>query len=99
MRRRVHRQSFGWLCRRGGMRLRALTRTVQQYAAMSCGGEYIENLLDGFVGAVVCGFELAIWTVVRIRAVVEAVLAIGPQSRLWKNRNSRATWTPFVVRR
>ena len=23
MRRRVHRQSFGWLCRRGGMRLRA----------------------------------------------------------------------------
>jgi hypothetical protein len=27
---------------------------------MSCGGEYIDNLLDGFVGAVVCGFELAI---------------------------------------
>jgi hypothetical protein len=29
---------------------------------MSCGGEYIDNLLDGFVDAVVCGFELAIWT-------------------------------------
>ena len=53
-------------------------RTVQQYAAMSCGGEYIDNLLDGFVGAVVCGFELAIWTVVRIRAVVEA--AVGDRS-------------------
>ena len=51
---------------------------VQQYAAMSCGGEYIDNLLDGFVGAVVCGFELAIWTVVRIRAVVEA--AVGDRS-------------------
>ena len=47
-------------------------------AAMSCGGEYIDNLLDGFVGAVVCGFELAIWTVVRIRAVVEA--AVGDRS-------------------
>jgi hypothetical protein len=58
--------------------LRSLTRTVQQYSAMSCGGEYIDNLLDGFVGAVVCGFELAIWTVVRIRAVVEA--AVGDRS-------------------
>ena len=55
-----------------------MTRTVQQYAAMSCGGEYIDNLLDGFIGAVVCGFELAIWTVVRIRAVVEA--AVGDRS-------------------
>ena len=53
-------------------------QTVQQYSAMSCGGEYIDNLLDGFVGAVVCGFELAIWTVVRIRAVVEA--AVGDRS-------------------
>ena len=44
----------------------------------SDGGEYIDNLLDGFVGAVVCGFELAIWTVVMIRAVVEA--AVGDRS-------------------
>ena len=62
----------------GLMDLLALTRTVQQYSGMSCGGEYIDNLLDGFVGAVVCGFELAIWTVVRIRAVVEA--AVGDRS-------------------
>ena len=55
-----------------------VTRTVQQYSTMSCGGEYIDNLLDGFVGAMVCGFELAIWTVVRIRAVVEA--AVGDRS-------------------
>ena len=54
------------------------TRTVQQYAAMSRGSEHVDNLLDGFVGAVVCGFELAIWTVVRIRAVVEA--AVGDRS-------------------
>jgi hypothetical protein len=44
---------------------------------MSC-GEHIDNLLDGFVGAVVHGFELAIWTVVGIRVVVEA--AVGDRS-------------------
>ena len=37
---------------------------------MSRGSEHIDNLLDGFVGAVVRGFEPAIWTVVGIRAVV-----------------------------
>jgi hypothetical protein len=42
------------------------------------GSEYIDNFLDGFVGAVVRGFELAIWTVVGIRAVVEA--AVGDRS-------------------
>ena len=66
---------------------------------MSRGSEHVDNLLDGFVGAVVGGFKLAVWTVVRIRAVVEAAVGDGPQSRLWKNRNSRATWTPFVVKR
>ena len=66
---------------------------------MSCGSEYIDNLLDGFVGAVVCGFKLAIWTVFEVGRWWKQLLAIGPQSRLWKNRNSRATWTPFVVRR
>ena len=30
---------------------------------MSRGSEHIDNLLDGFVGAVVRGFEPAIWTV------------------------------------
>ena len=45
---------------------------------MSRGSEHVDNLLHGFVGAVVCGFELAIWTVVRIRAVVEA--AVGDRS-------------------
>ena len=45
---------------------------------MSRGSEHIDNLLDGFVGAVVRGFEPAIWTVVGIRAVVEA--AVGDRS-------------------
>ncbi len=38
------------------------------------------QLLDGFVGAVVRGFELAIWTVVRIRAVVVVEAAVGDRS-------------------
>ena len=46
---------------------------------MSRGNEHIDNLLDGFVGAVVSGFELAIGTVVSGSGpVVEA--AIGERS-------------------
>jgi len=43
---------------------------------MSGGSEHIDNVLDGVVGAVVGGFELAVWTVVGVRAVVEAASAI-----------------------
>ena len=42
------------------------------------GSEHIDDFLDGFVGAVVGGFELAVWTVAGIRAVVEA--AVGDRS-------------------
>ena len=45
---------------------------------MSCGGEYIDNLLDGFVGAVVGGFKLAVGTVFKVGLVMEA--AIGERS-------------------
>ena len=41
---------------------------------MSRGSEHIDDLLDGFVGAVVGGFELAVWTVFEVRAVVEAAI-------------------------
>ena len=65
---------------------------------MSRGSEHVDNLLDGVVGAVVGGFDLAVcgrwWGSARWW---KRLLAIGPQSRLWKNRNSRATWTPLVV--
>jgi hypothetical protein len=36
---------------------------------MSRGNEHVDNLLDGVVGAVVGGFDLAVWTVVGVRAV------------------------------
>ena len=45
---------------------------------MSRGSEQIDDVLDGLVGAVVGGFELAVWTVLGIRAVVEA--AVGERS-------------------
>jgi len=59
-----------------------LTRTVQQWsceqfnngAAMSRGSEHVDNLLDGFVGAVVGGFKLAVWTVFKVRLVLEAAV-------------------------
>ena len=62
-------------------------------------GEEIDDALDSCVGAVIRGFEPAGWLVAGVGAVVEAAMASGPQSRLWKKRNSRATWTPFWVRR
>jgi hypothetical protein len=44
---------------------------------MSRGSEHIDNLLDGFVGAVVGGFKLAVWTVFKVRLVVEAAIRDG----------------------
>src|SRR5260370_1101498 len=46
--------------------------------APSRGGEQIDDVLDGLVGAVVGGFESAIWAMLRVRTVVEA--AVGKWS-------------------
>ena len=46
--------------------------------APSRGGEQIDDVLDGLVGAVVGGFELAVWAMLRVRTVVEA--AVGERS-------------------
>ena len=37
---------------------------------MSRGSEHVDNLLDGLVGAVVGGFQLAVWTVFKVRLVL-----------------------------
>ena len=47
-------------------------------AAGSSGGEQINDFLDGFVGAVIGSFELAVGLVLRIGCVVEA--AVGKRS-------------------
>jgi hypothetical protein len=46
--------------------------------APSRGGEQIDDVLDGFVGAVVGGFKLAVWAILRVRTAVEA--AVGKWS-------------------
>src|SRR4029077_12493124 len=46
--------------------------------APSRGGEEIDGVLDGLVGAVVGGFESAVWAMLRVRTVVEA--AVGKWS-------------------
>ena len=46
--------------------------------APSRGGEQIDDVLDGLVGAVVGGFESAVWAMLRVRTVVEA--AVGKWS-------------------
>ena len=57
---------------------RSLTRAVQQWSAMSRSSEHIDNPLNGFVGAVVGGFEATVWRVVGIWAVVEAAVGDRP---------------------
>ena len=44
---------------------------------MSRGSEHVDNLLDGFVGAVVGGFKLAVWTVFKVWLVMEAAIRDG----------------------
>ena len=46
--------------------------------APSRGGEQIDDILDGLVGAVVGDFESAVWAILRIRTTVEA--AVGKWS-------------------
>ena len=42
------------------------------------GGKQIDDLLDGFVGAVICGLQFTVWLVTGDRAVVEA--AVGERT-------------------
>ena len=46
--------------------------------APSRGGEQIDDVLDGFVGAVVGGFKSTVWAILRVRTAVEA--AVGKWS-------------------
>jgi hypothetical protein len=54
-------------------------------------------VLDGLVGAVVGGFELAVWTVCWVGLVVETAVREWPAETFVKNRNSNATWTAIEV--
>ena len=42
------------------------------------GGKQIDDLLDGFVGAVICGLQFTAWLMTSDRAVVEA--AVGERT-------------------
>ena len=46
--------------------------------AMLRSSEHIDDLLDGFVSTVVGDFKLAVWTVFRVRLVVEAAIRDRP---------------------
>jgi hypothetical protein len=47
-----------------------------EVAASRC-GEQIDDILDGFVGAVIGGFESAVWAMLRVWSVVEAAVGKG----------------------
>jgi len=45
--------------------------------AVSGCGEQIDDILDGLVGAVIGGFESAVWAMLRVWSVVEAAVGKG----------------------
>jgi len=47
-----------------------------EVVASSC-GEQIDDILDGLVGAVIGGFESAVWAMLRVWSVVEAAVGKG----------------------
>jgi len=66
---------IGWL----GSSLRDVKQDdSNNEVAPSRSGEQIDDVLDGVVGAVVGGFESAVWAMLRVRTAVEA--AVGKWS-------------------
>ena len=63
------------------------------------GGKQIDDLLDGFVGAVICGLQFTAWLMTSDRAVVEAAVGERTAEPFVEEENSNATWTPFEERR
>ena len=55
-------------------------------AAMSRGSEHVDYVLDGFVGAVIGGFELAVWTVLKVWLVLEAAVRDRPAEPFMKEQ-------------
>ena len=51
-------------------------------AARSSCSQEIDDALDGGVGAVIGGFEPAVWTVLRVRPVMEAAVGEGAAQAL-----------------
>jgi hypothetical protein len=59
---------------------RCCTKRVRDFSVKSGYGKQFDDVVDGFVGAVVGGFELAVRAVFGVGTVVEA--AVGERSRL-----------------
>ena len=56
----------------------SLTKRVQQLSLRRSSGKQVDDLLNGFVGAVICGFQFTVWLVTGDGAVVEA--AVGERT-------------------
>ena len=65
-------------------------------ARLGSGGQQFDDLLDGCVGAVEGGFELAGRLMMGVGAVMEAAAASGPQRRLWKNKRAAQPEPPWT---
>ena len=56
----------------------SLTKRVQQLSLRRSSGKQVDDLLNGFVCAVICGFQFTVWLVTGDRTVVEA--AVGERT-------------------
>src|SRR5437588_11449518 len=64
-------------------------------AAERSGGKEIDDLLNGFVGAMIGGFELAGRLVMGVRAVVKAAVGKGPAEPFVKEQEEQGDLNPF----
>ena len=65
----------------------------------SSGGQKVDDMLDGLVGAVIGGFEVAVGAVLRVGAVVEAAVGERAAEALVEEQEEQGDLEPFCVRR
>ena len=56
--------------------MKSLRQAADEVAASGC-GEQLDDILDRLIGAVIGGFESAVWAMLRVWSVVEAAVGKG----------------------
>ena len=74
---------------------RIVDKKSSTIAAQRSGGKEIDDLLNGFVGAMVGGFELAGWLVMGVRAVVEVAVGKRAAEPFVKEQEEQGDLNPF----
>ena len=76
-----------------------MTKRIRQLSLRRSGGKQIDDLLNGFVGAVVSGFEFAGRLVADIGAVMKTAVGERAAEAFVKEQEEEGDLNPFWVRR